>query len=122
MKKITFIFLLLTLFSCSSKNKELIINFENSGSLNTQSEVICNGKTIGHVTDLHLLNPKSSVNIHILLDIDGLPIDSKFTIRERDLLNNAIYVSKGKSNHYLSKSDKIVGEIKTVDNTLRRDF
>ena len=103
-------------FACDSPNRQLVVNFENSAGINSSSEVICNNQRIGRVTDLDLVtNPEPSVNIHISLDIEGLPKDSRFVIREKDLLNTAIYVVKGKSNNYLSRSSKINGKIETLD-------
>lgn len=121
--KLIFIFSLIVLYSYGQSNRELIINFENSHGISTQSEVICNGKTIGSVTDLgQVIKPNISVNIHILLDIEGLPNDSKFIIRERDLLSHAIYVTKGKSSSYFSKSDRITGKIEALNYIQRRQF
>ena len=121
--RLLFILSLLLLYSCGKSNRELVINFENSHGISTQSKVICNGKTIGSVTGLgQVIKPNITVNIHILLDIEGLPNDSKFIIRERDLLSNAIYVTKGKFSRYFSKSDRITGKIETLNSIQRRQF
>jgi ABC-type transporter Mla subunit MlaD len=119
MKLYLFIITLLLLFSCNSKNKKLIIHFENHEGINIGSDVICRNKPIGRVTNLRT-EKEEGVNVSISLVIDGLPKDSKFTIQEKDLLHNAIYVTPGKSDQYLSKSDKIAGEIATITYIKRR--
>lgn len=114
LKQLFFLSSVLFIFACNSPHKQLTIHFKNSAGIRSNSEVICNGRVIGHVTDLNSVSyPEPSVNICIDLDISGLPQGSKFIIREKDLLTTAIYVVKGKSGKYLSRSSKIKGAIKT---------
>jgi UDP-N-acetyl-D-mannosaminuronic acid transferase (WecB/TagA/CpsF family) len=64
-----------------------------------------------------------AIHVSILLkEMDGLPKDSKFTIRNKDLLDKALYVTLGKSKQYFSKSDKIVGEIETLFYIKKREI
>ena len=109
MKKISFIILLLTLLSCSSNNKELVIQFENSLGVSEGDPVVINNRIIGEVTKVSLDKHYKPL-ITIYLDkMDHLPKDSKFTIGAKDLLIRAIVVTPGKSKTWLSTHDRIIG-------------
>lgn len=122
MKKIFYLFSLLILFSCGPKNNELVILFEESAGLQEGSDVIWKNKLIGNVTNIR---QDGNYDIHVrilLIEMGGLPKDSKFTIRNKDLLNKALYVTLGKSKQYFSKSDRIVGEIETLFYIKKREI
>jgi len=122
MKKIFFLFSLIILFSCGSANNELVILFEESAGLQEGSDVIWKNKLIGNVTNIWQ-DGNYDIHVRILLkEMDGLPNDSKFTIRNKDLLDKALYVTPGKSKQYFSKSDKIVGKIETLFYMKKREI
>jgi len=104
-----YLFLLLILFSCSSKNKELIIHFENSFGVSEGDPVVINNEIIGEVTQVSLDRHYKPL-IHIYLEkINYLPVDSKFTIGAKDLIVRAIVVTPGKSKVRLSTNNQITG-------------
>nr|WP_294858632.1 MlaD family protein [uncultured Fluviicola sp.] len=120
MIKICYLFLILLLLSCGSRNKELVIIFEESGGLQEGSDVICKNTVIGNVKNIQQIG-RNEVFISIsLTGTDCIPKDSKFIIHEKDLLNKALYIELGKSEQYLSKSDKIFGQITTLFYIKRR--
>lgn len=120
MKQRFFLFLILILFSCDSPNKELVITFEESAGLQEGSDIICKNEVIGNVKNIRQTRSNEVFISISLKKIDGIPNDSKFVIREKDLLNKALYVTLGKSRQYFSKSDKITGEIATLFYIKRR--
>ena len=124
MKKISLLFLLLILFSCSSKHKELVITFENSFGVTQGDPVVINNQIIGEVTKVSL-NKQYKPLISIYLEkIDHLPKDSEFTIGAKDLTIRAIVVTPGKSKNLLTSSDRIIGISPKINepDTLGTDF
>lgn len=109
MNNIFFLIVTLLLFSCNSENRKLIITFDNANGLSEGNPVTINDFKIGHVSKISL-NAKYKINAEIELnDTIRLPKDSKFMIGSNDLLTKAIIVTPGKSKHYLSLHDKIIG-------------
>ncbi len=110
MKSSLYITIILILFSCKSENKTLLITFDNAGGLVEGNPVVINDFQIGNVKKISL-SSDYKINAEIILtDTIRLPRDSKFTIGSRDLFSKAIIVYPGKSNYYLTSTDKIIGQ------------
>ncbi len=111
MKIIIYIVIVLLFFSCNSKNKNLIITFDKANGLVEGNPVIINDYQIGQVSKIKLSSDYKIIAEIELNDIIRLPKDTEFTIGSKDFFTKAILVTPGKSKYYLSRSDKIIGQL-----------